>query len=147
MQASMADSEEKRRRAEMLQEKCEIATVNGTWDQPQLPALLVQNHSDSSASELLQMQLDGTLNSYNTPPRLPDSSSSGSLVDSGKSLPRVSSAPSLLQAHEEIESEALEKQDRCDYFYKILHFVDELGRISEKLRTVPVPLRRKKFIF
>ena len=37
---------------------------------------------------------------------------------------------------------ALSKKDRCEYFNKNLEFIEELGRISDRLRLFPVPKRR-----
>merc|ERR1712137_425602 len=138
MQASMADSEEKRRRAEALQDKCEIAAVNGVYEQIQASPLNIQNHSDQSASQLLKMQMDGTLHSFS--PRGTGERADYSEMKKSRSNPLLT---------EDFESErfiatSLEKQERCDYFYKILSFVDELGRISDTLRSVPVPLRQKQ---
>ena len=137
--------------SEELQSKSEIAVVNGNLAQTQLSSLLVADHCNETASNLSRMQSMGTLHSYSpTSPRGSNSSEESNSEDDEivSAVPSTNiTIPSATERDDEdIHNEALEKLDRCDYFYQVLHFVEGLGQISDKLRSVPVPGRRKLFI-
>jgi hypothetical protein len=131
-------------RSESLQAHCEIATVNGNLDQVQHSSLHVVDHCYESASELSRMQTEGTLKSYTKPASDSPASSRNQSDDPSEGV-KVEEFPVHIQpdeVHDMIAIQALDKLGRCEYFYQVLHFVEDLGKISEKLRHVPVPLRR-----
>jgi len=138
--------------SESLQAKCEIAAVNGTLDQQQVSSLFEIDHCNERASDLREMQSNGTLLRYSpnvdSPQAIRDDSEVSPELAKGKML-RSESEPNLHNSQNSMDvitKEALEKLDRCDYFYQILHFVEGLGQISDKLRTVPVQYRQKALV-
>lgn len=114
--------------SEVLQSKCEIAAVNGTLDQPQVSSLLELEHCNESASDLREMQSNGTLQAYVNPrpstPQATPQSNSPELRRRKNEMIRSESLPAfpIKDTTDLITQEALEKIDRCDYFYYVRDF-------------------------
>merc|ERR1712137_691074 len=126
-------------RSEFLQSQCEIAPVNGNLDQIQRSSLLVPDHCNESASDLSRMQTEGTLRSYKS------GESADVALSRTQSFPEMGTTSGILGGDDSdaIAMRALDKLGRCEYSYQVLHFVEDLGHISDELRTVPVPRRKE----
>jgi phosphatidylinositol 4-kinase len=112
-----------RRKADKLLEQVEIAAVNRQRaTRPiSLPICFPSNASSVSSS----------------------SNSSSSSPTPGASSLSVSSSSSE-EADAALEEESLRKRSRSDYFDLVQRFVNELGSISDRLRSVPVAQRQAR---
>lgn len=93
-------------RCEQLQEKCEMCFVNSSQDQPKSSIASLPEHCTESASDLSKMITDEELINKMAPNSNP-----------------MRRTQSLINMAEDSITEALEKKDRCDYFYNVF-FLD-----------------------
>mmetsp|Transcript_9862 Transcript_9862/g.39983 ORF Transcript_9862/g.39983 Transcript_9862/m.39983 type:complete len:811 (-) Transcript_9862:41-2473(-) len=152
--AAIEDDPTKISRCEQLQEDCEMAVVNSEDFSRELRARrmasnLKANHSMQSASTLAEMHAeqleDIALPSSDSeiaaePAEAPADGAASSAVfeeaegESQASLHRRSQ--SMLELGDAFTRQAIEKQYRCEYFNVVLKFVEDIGQISDRLRSV-----------
>eukprot|EP01096_Ripella_sp_DP13-Kostka_P006490 TRINITY_DN2324_c0_g1_i2.p1 TRINITY_DN2324_c0_g1~~TRINITY_DN2324_c0_g1_i2.p1 ORF type:complete len:849 (+),score=275.90 TRINITY_DN2324_c0_g1_i2:188-2548(+) len=129
--ASADDSPAAAKKCDQMQRKCEQAVVHGTTTKDLISPLPLLGSSRGEDS-----------------PGLPDyrqRAIQGSMSMNSDAVTRAHRrTKSMMDVDDSALYMALSKKDRCEYFNKNLEFIEELGKISDRLRVFPVARRQQE---